>query len=115
MDESNNAAALVALFSGLASAGAFKFYESVLKNKRESEQETKAERVKYRNDLIKRVEKLEREREQNLKFLMDLKSEVAALKVEVSEARSRSEAYRRCAAEHEVCLLQSPWNFHKGQ
>ena len=84
MDDSNNTAAMVALLSGLVSAGAFKFYESVLKTKRESEKETKAERVKYRNDLIKRVEKLEHEREQHLKFLMDLKSEVAALKVEVT-------------------------------
>ena len=84
MDESNNTAAIVALFSGLVSAGAFKFYESVLKNKRDSEKETKAERMKYRNDLIKRVEKLEHEREQNVKFLMDLRGEVAALKVEVT-------------------------------
>ena len=98
MDESNNAAALVALFSGLVSAGAFKFYESVLKNKRESEQETKAERVKYRNDLIKRVEKLEREREQNLKFLMDLKSEVAALKVEVTYLQRENRKLQRDAS-----------------
>lgn len=84
MDDSNNTAGLVALFSGLVSAGAFKFYESVLKNKRDSEKETQVERVKYRNDLIKRVGKLESERDQTLKFLMDLKSEVAALKVEVT-------------------------------
>ena len=95
MDESNNTAALVALFSGLVSAGAFKFYESVLKNKRDSEQETKAERVKYRNDLIKRVEKLERERDQNLKFLMDLKSEVAALKVEVTYLQRENRKLQR--------------------
>jgi len=84
MDDSNNTAGLVALFSGLVSAGAFKFYESVLKNKRDSEKETQVERAKYRNDLIKRVEKLEGERDQHLKFLMDLRGEVAALKVEVT-------------------------------
>tara|TARA_B100001778_G_C18564427_1_gene619348 strand:+ start:372 stop:671 length:300 start_codon:yes stop_codon:yes gene_type:complete len=95
MEDSNNTAAIVALFSGLVSAGAFKFYESVLKNKRDSEKETKEERVKYRNDLIKRVEKLEREREQNLKFLMDLKSEVSALKVEVTYLQRENRKLQR--------------------
>lgn len=93
--EDSNTAALVALISGLVSAGAFKFYESVLKNKRESEQETKAERVKYRNDLIKRVDKLERERDEHMRLLMDLRSEVAALKVEVGYLQRENRKLQR--------------------
>jgi hypothetical protein len=95
MDESNNTAAVAALLSGLFSAGAFKFYESTLKNKRDSEKETQVERVKYRNDLIKRVDKLENERDQHLKFLMDLKSEVAALTVEVGYLQRENRKLQR--------------------
>ena len=97
MDESNNSAAIVALVSGLFSAGAFKFYESVLKNKRASEKETQVERVKYRNDLIKRVDKLESERDQHLKFLMELRSEVAALTVEVGYLQRENRKLHRDA------------------
>ncbi len=95
MDESNNTAAIVALLSGLFSAGAFKFYESALKNRRDSDKETQAERVKYRNDLIKRVEKLEAERDQSTQLLMELRSEVAALKVEVGYLQRENRALKR--------------------
>ena len=95
MDESNNAAAVIALLSGLFSAGAFKFYESALKNKRDSAKETQEERVKYRNDLIKRVEKLEAERDQSTQLLMDLRSEVSALKVEVGYLQRENRKLQR--------------------
>jgi peptidoglycan hydrolase CwlO-like protein len=95
MDESNNSAAIVALLSGLFSAGAFKFYEVALKNKRESTKEMQEEHLKYRNDLIKRVDKLEFERAQQIKFLMTLKSEVAALTVEVSYLQRENRKLQR--------------------
>lgn len=83
MDKPTTTAAIVAAVTGVFSAGAFKFYEFMLKQKREVQQEEKAEQALYRDDLIKRVEKLEQERDEHLQQIIDLMSEVSALKVEV--------------------------------
>ena len=83
MDKPTTTAAVVAAVTGVFSAGAFKFYEFMLKQKREVQQEEKAEQALYRDDLIKRVEKLEQERDEHLQQIIDLMSEVSALKVEV--------------------------------
>ena len=73
------------------SAGAFKFYEFILKQKREVKKEEKAEQALYRDDLIKRVEKLEEERDDNLQKIIDLMTEVAGLKVEVDYVKRENE------------------------
>ena len=73
------------------SDGAFKFYEFMLKQKREVQQEEKAEQALYRDDLIKRVEKLEQERDEHLQQIIDLMSEVSALKVEVDYVKRENE------------------------
>jgi predicted nuclease with TOPRIM domain len=83
VDKPTTTAAIVAAVTGVFSAGAFKFYEFMLKQKREVQQEEKAEQALYRDDLIKRVEKLEQERDEHLQQIIDLMSEVSALKVEV--------------------------------
>ena len=64
MDKPTTTAAIVAALTGVFSAGAFKFYEFVLKQKREVQKEEKAEQALYRDDLIKRVEKLEKKLEE---------------------------------------------------
>ena len=79
MDKPTTTAAVVAAVTGVFSAGAFKFYEFMLKQKREVQQEEKAEQALYRDDLIKRVEKLEQERDEHLQQIIDLMSEVSAL------------------------------------
>ena len=58
MDSSTTAAIITCLITGLLSAGGWKFYESVLKTRAEERKEEKTERLAYRDDLIKRVEKL---------------------------------------------------------
>ena len=83
MDKPTTTAAIVAALTGVFSAGAFKFYEFVLKQKREKQVEEKTEQALYRDDLIKRVEKLEQERDEHLQQIIDLMTEVAGLKVEV--------------------------------
>lgn len=95
MEEGSNAPAIAAIVSALFSAGAFKFYESVLKSKRDADKETKAERLKYRDDLIRRVGKLERERDEHVDLLMQLRSEVAALKVEVGYLQRENRKLQR--------------------
>lgn len=84
-------AAIVAAVTGVFSAGAFKFYEFMLKQKREVQQEEKAEQALYRDDLIKRVERLEQERDEHLEQIIELMTEVSALKVEVSYVKKENE------------------------
>ena len=91
MDKPTTTAAIVAAVTGVFSAGAFKFYEFMLKQKREKQVEEKAEQTLYRDDLIKRVERLEQERDEHLEQIIDLMSELAALKVEVKFLKQDNE------------------------
>ncbi len=91
MDKPTTTAAIVAAVTGVFSAGAFKFYEFMLKQKREVKKEEKAEQALYRDDLIKRVERLEQERDEHLEQIIDLMSEVAGLKVEVDYVKRENE------------------------
>ena len=91
MDKPTTIAAIVATVTGLLSAGAFKFYEFVLKQRRETEKEDKAEQALYRDDLISRVEKLESERTTSLESMMSLREEMSALKVEIGFMRRENE------------------------
>ena len=91
MDKPPATAAIVAAVTGVFSAGAFKFYEFMLKQKREVKKEEKAEQALYRDDLIKRVERLEQERDEHLEQIIDLMSEVAGLKVEVDYVKRENE------------------------
>jgi predicted nuclease with TOPRIM domain len=91
VDKPTATAAIVAAVTGVFSAGAFKFYEFMLKQKREVKKEEKAEQALYRDDLIKRVERLEQERDEHLEQIIDLMSEVAGLKVEVDYVKRENE------------------------
>tara|TARA_R110000803_G_scaffold44645_1_gene94416 strand:- start:800 stop:1105 length:306 start_codon:yes stop_codon:yes gene_type:complete len=91
MDKPTATAAVVAAVTGLFSAGAFKFYEFMSKQKREVKREEKAEQVMYRDDLIRRVEKLEEERDEHLEQIILLMTEVAGLKVEVDYVKRENE------------------------
>ena len=61
------------------------------KQKREVKQEEKAEQALYRDDLIKRVERLEQERDEHLEQIIELMTEVAGLKVEVGYVKRENE------------------------
>jgi predicted RNA-binding protein Jag len=91
VDKPTTTAAIVAAVTGVFSAGAFKFYEFMIRQKREVQQEEKAEQALYRDDLIKRVEKLEQERDEHLQQIIDLMTEVAGLKVEVDYVKRENE------------------------
>lgn len=91
MDKPTTTAAIVAAVTGVFSAGAFKFYEFMLKQKREKQVEEKAEQTLYRDDLIKRVERLEQERDEHLEQIIELMTEVAGLKVEVGYVKRENE------------------------
>ena len=90
MDKSTTIATITAAVTGLLSAGAFKFYEFFL-NKREVQKEQKEEELKYRDDLIRRVEKLESERNDHLEQIMELTSGISGLRVEVDYIKRENE------------------------
>ena len=91
MDKPTATAAIVAAVTGLFSAGAFKFYEFMSKQKREVKKEEKAEQALYRDDLIRRVEKLAEERDEHLTQIIQLMTEVSALKVEVDYVKRENQ------------------------
>ena len=58
-------------------------YETVLKQRSERRKEESITRTAYRDDLIKRVDKLEKERENLTAALIMLKTDISAMKVEL--------------------------------
>jgi predicted nuclease with TOPRIM domain len=64
-------------------AGAWKFYEFLIRNRREKEKETMVEQNMYRDDLRARVEKLESDKESCQNQLKDITAELAAIKVKL--------------------------------
>ena len=82
-DDTTTTAVVIAAVTGVVSAGAFKFYEFILKQKREVKQEEKAEQTLYRDDLIRRVEKLESEREERMEETILFRTEISGMKVQI--------------------------------
>ena len=91
MDNATIAAIVTCLITGLLSAGGWKFYEAVLKQKASERKEEKNERLAYRDDLIKRVERLEYDKGTCMDALSDLKTEFATMKVKVQFIEKENE------------------------
>ena len=82
---------IVAAVTGVFSAGAFKFYEFFLKQRRDAVKDEKQEQTLYRDDLIKRVERLESERDDHLEQIIILMTDLSAIKVEVGFLKKENE------------------------
>tara|TARA_R110002012_G_scaffold11072_6_gene49715 strand:- start:763 stop:1068 length:306 start_codon:yes stop_codon:yes gene_type:complete len=91
MDSATITAIITCLITGLLSAGGWKFYESVLKSRAEQRKEAKMERLAYRDDLISRVDKLETEKDVCMKAVTILRTEVSAMKVELSYVKREND------------------------
>ena len=74
---------IITAISVMFGAGGWKFYEFLIRNKREQNKEVKSEQTIYRDDLIARVEKLEKDKDSCTNSLMEVKTEAASLKVKV--------------------------------
>ena len=83
MDNATITAIVTCVVGGLLSAGGWKVYETVLKQRSERRKEESVTRTAYRDDLIKRVDKLEKERENLTAALIMLKTDISAMKVEL--------------------------------
>ena len=91
MDNATIAAIVTCLITGLLSAGGWKFYEAVLRQKADQRKEEKNERLAYRDDLIKRVERLEDDKGTCMDAHSDLKTEFATMKVKVQFIEKENE------------------------
>ena len=74
---------IITTISVLFGAGGWKFYEFLIRSKREKQKEDKSEQTIYRDDLIARVERLEKVNEAKNNELMNVKAKAAALEVKV--------------------------------
>ena len=91
MDNATIVAIVTCLITGLLSAGGWKFYEAVLRQRADQRKEEKNERLAYRDDLINRVEKLEDDKGTCMDALGELKTEFAAMKVKVQFIEKENE------------------------
>mgnify|MGYP000568831151 CR=1 FL=1 len=74
---------ITTLLTCVFGAGAWKFYTYLVKTKSKQRTETIDQHNVYRDDLRKRVEKLENDKDSCLDELSDLKAEVAALRMKI--------------------------------
>jgi len=74
---------IITTISVLFGAGGWKFYEFLIRSKREKQKEDKSEQTIYRDDLIARVERLEKVNDAKTDELMKVKAKAAALEVKV--------------------------------
>jgi hypothetical protein len=82
---------IITAISVIFGAGGWKFYEFLIRNKREQAKDEKSEQTIYRDDLISRVEKLENDKDNCTESLMDMKVSVASLTVKVEFLEKENE------------------------
>lgn len=74
---------ITTLLTCVFGAGAWKFYTYVVKTRASQRTEDIEQQNVYRDDLRKRVEKLENDKDSCIDELSDLKAEVAALRMKI--------------------------------
>ena len=74
---------LISLITVLFGGGAWKFYEFLVKKKSQEKKSEKSEQTMYRDDLKNRVIKLEEDKEECMKSLMDISNKLSSLETKV--------------------------------
>jgi len=85
---------IITAISVMFGAGGWKFYEFLIRNKREKDKEDKTEQSIYRDDLKIRVDKLEIYKDDCVMTMLDLKTELAKLKVTVEFLQKENEVLK---------------------
>jgi hypothetical protein len=85
---------IITTISVMFGAGGWKFYEFLIRNKREKDKEEKSEQSIYRDDLKIRVDKLEIYKDDCVMTMLDLKTELAKLKVTVEFLQKENEVLK---------------------
>jgi hypothetical protein len=81
--DSNITSIIITVISVLGATGAWKFYELIVRNKREREKEDRSEKTIYRDDLKFRVDKLEKGKDECMTSLITINAELSALKIKL--------------------------------
>lgn len=74
---------IITSISVIFGAGGWKFYEFLIRNKREKEKDVSTEQTMFRDDLKIRVAKLEEDKEDCMKSLMEISNRVSSLDTKV--------------------------------
>ena len=80
---------IISLVTVIFSAGAWKFYETRIKLKAETDKDEKTEQNMYRDDLRERVKNLESLLQQSSKEKDEMREQILSLTQEVSELRTK--------------------------
>ena len=82
---------ITSLIAVIFGGGAWKFYEFLIKKKAGDKKSIRSEQTMYRDDLISRVERLERDKDNCSDKLMDLSQKLSALTVELAFIKKENE------------------------
>ena len=74
---------IISLITVLFGGGAWKFYEFLIKKKSDDKKVEMSEKTMYRDDLKHRVAKLEDDKEECMKSLMEISTKLSALETKV--------------------------------
>ena len=85
---------IITAISVIFGAGGWKFYEFIIRSKREKEKDIMSEQTIYRDDLKNRVDKLEKYKDDTISEMSDLKEMLAELKVTVSFLQKENEVLK---------------------
>tara|TARA_B110000046_G_scaffold181264_1_gene213194 strand:- start:537 stop:845 length:309 start_codon:yes stop_codon:yes gene_type:complete len=82
---------IITFLTVVTGAGAWKFYEFIVRNRREKEKEVLTEQTVYRDDLKKRVEILQKDKDAYQKTILDMSTQLAAINVKVEFLQKENE------------------------
>tara|TARA_R110002153_G_scaffold13016_5_gene48749 strand:- start:12480 stop:12776 length:297 start_codon:yes stop_codon:yes gene_type:complete len=85
---------IITAISVVFGAGGWKFYEFLIRSRREKEKDEKSEHTIYRDDLKSRVDKLEKYKDDSQNILTELKTELAEMKVTVKFLQAENEVLK---------------------
>ena len=74
---------IISLITVLFGGGAWKFYEFLVRKRSDEKKNEKSEQTMYRDDLKNRVGKLEEDKEECMKSLMEISNKVSSLETKV--------------------------------
>jgi len=82
---------IVTVISVAFGTGGWKFYEFLIRNRREVAKEAKSEQTIYRDDLISRVVKLENNKDNCKDYLMEIEASLVLLSVKIDLLEKENE------------------------
>jgi|TARA_R110000744_G_scaffold286967_1_gene398227 hypothetical protein len=85
---------IITAISVVFGAGGWKFYEFLIRTKREKQKDEKSEQTIYRDDLKARVDKLESYKDDTMEIIANLKSDLAELRVTVKFLQAENEVLK---------------------